>query len=139
MQPQHTQKFTMFILFLVIISVVIYAVLKSKKQKQNTATTLNFDATGGSSTGTNTGITNGGASVSNPLFPLKKGSRGKYVKALQKGINKKYFATLSEDGIFGSNTLAAIKKYLDHKYKLKPSVVGVAWSLFQKEGFEKYL
>lgn len=135
MQPQHTQKLTIFILFLAILSVALYAVLKSKKKKQNTNSQLNFDT----STGGNTGATNGGASTSNPLFPLKTGSRGKYVKALQKGINKNYFATLSEDGIFGNNTLAAVKKYLDHKYKLKPSEVGVAWSVFQKEGFEKYL
>ncbi len=146
---QHHQKLVTFILFLAIISVVIYAVLKSKKDKSTNSTNLNFNAdTGGSQTstgnttgnGTNTG---GSSNLPDSTFPLKKGSTGKYVKALQKGLNQKFFSKLSEDGKFGSKTQAAVERYLDpitiKQGAAKPSKTGVWWSLFKALGFEKYI
>lgn len=46
-------------------------------------------------------------------FPLHKGSRGEEVKKLQKALNRKLVPPLSllvVDGIFGSKTLAALKR-----------------------------
>ena len=146
MQPQH-QKLAMFVLFLAIISVVIYTVLKSKKDKPN-PTNVNFNANVGSGNTTGNGNTTGSGgsnpSASNATFPLKKGmKKNDYVKALQKGINRRYFAKLSEDGIYGSKTQVAVQRYLDpvttKQGKAKPSQVGVWWGLFQALGFEKYV
>lgn len=46
-------------------------------------------------------------------FPLRKGSRGAEVSKLQKALNRKLRPPMSQlvvDGIFGSKTLAALKR-----------------------------
>lgn len=41
-------------------------------------------------------------------FPLKQGSKGTYVAAIQAALNKKYFTNLVIDGIFGPKTYRAL-------------------------------
>lgn len=55
------------------------------------------------------------ARVASPT--LKKGSEGAQVKALQENLNKVMAAGLEVDGIFGSKTEAAVKKF-QKKYNL---------------------
>lgn len=43
-------------------------------------------------------------------FPLKLGSKGTTVKALQNALNRKYNAHLAEDGYFGPATESALVK-----------------------------
>ncbi len=45
-------------------------------------------------------------------FPLKMGSKGKEVEALQKYLNDKYSAGLEVDGIWGEKTDAAVQTSL---------------------------
>lgn len=45
-------------------------------------------------------------------FPLKEGSRGAGVAALQKYLNSRYSANLSIDGIWGPKTSEAVTLYL---------------------------
>ncbi len=45
-------------------------------------------------------------------FPLKLGSKGAEVLALQKYLNDKYSAGLEADGIWGTNTDSAVQTYL---------------------------
>ena len=41
-------------------------------------------------------------------FPLRQGSKGTYVAAIQAALNKKYFTNLVVDGIFGPKTYRAL-------------------------------
>ena len=54
-------------------------------------------------------------------FPLKIGSRGDIVKALQKALNKKFTSGLEVDGIFGRKTKAALVK-AGYSYPLRKSI-----------------
>lgn len=129
----QTQKLTVFILFLAALSVVIYYLVFNKKDKPKTYVldTINSGASANTSTTSN-------SNASTALFPLKKGQmNSKYVKALQKGMNNKFFTNLDTDGDFGNNTQKAVEKHLDPIYKLKPSVIGVAWGVFKEQGFDK--
>lgn len=133
MKPE-TQKITVFILFLAILSIVIYYLVFNKKDKNKTYVIDNSASNTTGATATNTT----GSNVNTALFPLKKGMmNSKYVKALQKGLNQKYFTKLDTDGDFGNNTQKAVETHLDPIYKLKPSLVGVSWSVFQQLGFDK--
>lgn len=131
MKPE-TQKAAVFILFLAILSVIIYYLVFNKDKKPKTY----IDNSVATNTGANTtGST--GAVTNTALFPLKRGMKSKYVKALQKGLNQKYFAKLDIDGDFGNNTQKAVETYLNPLYKLKPSKVGVSWAVFTAQGFDK--
>src|SRR3990167_2008390 len=46
-----------------------------------------------------------GTSWRNDSFPLSKGSKGQNVESLQKYLNAKFNAGLTEDGLFGNGTL----------------------------------
>ena len=45
------------------------------------------------------------------IFPLKTGSKGAEVAALQSYLNKRYNAGLATDGIWGPKTQAALQKF----------------------------
>lgn len=139
MKPE-TQKVAVFVLFLAVLSVVIYYLVFNGKNKKPAYIPNPNVPDQNANTGTgNTGTGNGTAATNTALFPLKKGmNNSKYVKALQKGLNQKYFTKLDADGDFGNNTQKAVETHLDSQnYVLKPSVVGVSWSLFQKLEFDK--
>lgn len=55
-------------------------------------------------------------SLSSTSFPLKNGSKGSQVAVLQKWLNSNGYASpiLVTDGIFGSKTLAAVKKMQEY-------------------------
>lgn len=61
---------------------------------------------GDSGTGSSFGPydSSGTSSVATDSFPLKKGSKGERVKALQRFLNTENSSGLSVDGIFGANT-----------------------------------
>jgi hypothetical protein len=81
--------------------VVFYFWYKKHKSGDNT----------GSDTGSDNGSGSGGSTLNSSDFPLKKGSRGEYVKRLQRYLNTRlgnqYVLTLPPldvDGIFGDKT-----------------------------------
>ena len=62
-------------------------------------------------------------------FPLMPGSRGEYVRELQKGLNRKYGSSLVEDGIYGPKTEKALS--VNHfqntvYYKQYYEILGIA-------------
>ncbi len=141
MKPE-TQKVAVFVLFLAVLSVVIYyLVFNGKPKKPSYIPNPNMpdqNANANTNTNANTGAGTATTNTNQALFPLKKGMpKNDYVKALQKGLNKKYFTKLDEDGKFGDGTQKAVEKHLDPIYILNPSVAGVSWSVFKKEGFDK--
>lgn len=102
------KKIAIGIIVIVVVALIVILLKYYKKKK------LEAVETGGSSSGTGSGNTTpsgsgSGSNTSNasPTFPLKKGSKGEEVKALQKALNKYVappMALLEVDGDFGSKT-----------------------------------
>lgn len=91
---------------LIIIAVAILAYIIFTAFKKKSAKSSGSDKTGDSD----------GTGTSRAGFPLKYGSRGKYVKALQRWLNAKksegvanFGANLVVDGKFGDKTLSALR------------------------------
>lgn len=86
MKPE-TQKITVFVLFLAVLSVVIYyLVFNGKNKKPAYIPNPNMPDQNANTETADTGA------ATNTAFPLKKGmAKNKYVLALQKGMNKKIF------------------------------------------------
>ncbi len=84
------------IIIIVIIAIILGAILYFILRKPKTLT---------ASTGT--------PSVNPDAFPLKLGSKGSEVTAVQKYLNSKYNAGLVTDGDWGPATDAAVLKYLN--------------------------
>ncbi len=91
------------IVLLVIIAIIIYSKNKSATN------TLNTNSSVSSSNNLNTNVAN---STPVSAFPLKYGSRGNEVKALQAFLNTNYNEKLVVDGIWGPLTGAAVLKDL---------------------------
>ncbi|WP_027002485.1 peptidoglycan-binding domain-containing protein [Hugenholtzia roseola] len=153
MNKKQKQLIIVFIAVAVMLTALYFVFIKNDEEEEDSSKTwqipINPNSTG-SGSNANTGSSSSTASGSNTTtpsidpasgtpFPLKEGMRGSYVKALQKGLNAEFAAGLNPDGIFGPKTKAAVAKHLDPLYQLKPSTVGVAWSVFLARKYDKYL
>lgn len=64
---------------------------------------------------------------------LKKGSKGEHVKALQIALTQRGYPTNGIDGVFGSGTDAALKKFqTDNKLKVTGITDSATWKAFEK-------
>ena len=99
------KKTLIIIAILILIAVGAILAIKYFKKKK---------ATGSASTGTKPlpGTTMPPVSGNSATFPLKKGSKGIQVTALQHSLNALYGANLTEDGQFGAQTYNAVKSFL---------------------------
>lgn len=100
MKKINTKK----ILIIIAVAILAYIVFTAFKKTASKSDTKNSDKDG-----TDTDTSRAG-------FPLKYGSRGKYVKALQRWLNAKksegvanFGAKLVIDGKFGDKTLSALR------------------------------
>lgn len=102
MKKPSTKK----IIIIIAVAILAYIIFTAfgKKSAKSSSSDKNSDSDG---TGTDT---------SRAGFPLKYGSRGKYVKALQRWLNAKksegvanFGANLVIDGKFGDKTLSALR------------------------------
>ncbi|WP_067936837.1 peptidoglycan-binding domain-containing protein [Alicyclobacillus kakegawensis] len=59
-----------------------------------------------------------------PGHPLKMGSRGTYVKDVQERLNKLGYSCGKVDGVFGSHTLSAVKKFQKAHHLTADGIVG---------------
>jgi hypothetical protein len=152
MNKKQKQLIIVFIAVAVMLTALYFLFMKNDKDDSsktwqipinpNTGSGSNANIGSSSSTGSGSNASSSTPSIdpaSGTPFPLKEGMRGLYVKALQKGLNAEFAAGLNPDGIFGPKTKAAVEKYLDPNYALKPSKVGVAWSVFLARKYDKYL
>lgn len=94
----------------VIVAAVVFVIVRRRKQKLSEGTA---DGSSGSAT-SDSG--NGGNyrrvdTADKPSFPIKRGDRGEVVKSIQKALNTVQKSGLVVDGIFGSNTEAALVAY----------------------------
>ncbi len=87
----RNKKIIISIIVAILIAIVLYLILRKPKS-----------ALPGSET----------ASIDPAVFPLKIGSTGEAVKAVQKYLNDKYSAGLVVDGSWGPATDKAVQQYL---------------------------
>lgn len=104
----NKRKIITVVVILAIIAIALYFIFKKPAVKKDTITTLD------------------------PIiFPLKKGSSGTGVVAVQKYLNEKYNAGLDPDGEWGPITDAAALAHLKRDNVSKDS--------FEKWGLSKYI
>lgn len=118
------KKLLIGIVIVVILAVVIYFAWRSYKIKKRQKALYNVKPEG--TTPTTNG--NGGSSYSDS-FPLKQGSRGNNVTALQYAINEgcpEVGENIAVDGIFGPQTAAAVEICLGDRNGHVPEQVSYA-------------
>lgn len=100
-------------------------------------------SSGSSSTGSSSSSSSNSSSVSKPQVSaikeyLKYGSRGTNVKTLQKALNMIQNSGLSVDGIFGTKTQAAVKKFQKNNSLSQDGIVGPKTKAkFKAKGYAK--
>lgn len=100
---KHVVVIVVVIIILVVVAILVFKPFK--KKKEDGTTTVEKGAGKTTIEGKE-----GQKSEYDQNFPLKKGSKGKYVSAIQRTLNKKKNAGLTVDGIWGDKTDVAIKK-----------------------------
>lgn len=68
----------------------------------------------------------GPATWSKVVVTVQQGSTGQAVKALQRELNRKHHYGLTEDGVFGSGTLSAVKSFQSNHGLTADGIVGPA-------------
>ncbi len=106
----NKKKIIVTIVILAIIAIALYFIFKKPAEVEKTSTI---------------------AEPSPIIFPLKKGSTGSGVIAVQKYLNEKYNAGLTPDGSWGPITDAAALTYLKRD--------NVSANVFQTWGLSKYI
>ncbi len=96
------------ILILIAVGLAVYFFILKKKNADGTGSELP-PIPGPSGNGSDP------APIQTSLFPLKRGSKGEFVKNVQKFLNWKYKAGLTVDGDFGPKTETAVLKFLKVK------------------------
>ena len=111
MAKKNTTKYLVIAGLTAFVGVVAYVVIR-RRQKQKEESLINPlpISTGGGGYG-------GGSSYSDKGFPLKKGSGGSKVEALQEYLNDVGDYGLVVDGKFGKNTESAVKEELGNGIK----------------------
>ncbi len=88
----NKKKIIIIVIIAIILGVILYFILRKPKPAA---------------------LPSGSTPVNPDNFPLKIGSTGTEVKAVQKYLNDKYSAGLVVDGSWGPATDAAVQKYLN--------------------------
>lgn len=108
----HKKIIIGLLVFLAIAIIVLFVTGANAKKKQQQAAEANNVQNGNSSTTPATPAANTPAVASVNSFPIVYGNKApnELVKELQKALG------VTEDGLFGRETLAAIQKWYDAKY-----------------------
>ena len=120
------------------VAVVVLLFVRSSRKKDVPSGNSVTGGSGGNGSGSGSGYD---YDYLNPnAFPLKVGSRGTYVKCLQNWLNMKKDQTgtsrIASDGVFGTATLAALKKAWKYYYGYETNEITRAD--FSREGMSAF-